>query len=508
MMALITPGSLYYILKVSLLSRFIVFLIQFVSNVTLPDHHADAYRNKYYKSISNGTSSLDLVPSTYLKLYESIEGFTKWDAQYFLEISNDGYTSEQHFAFLPLFSIIINLARKFIFEHSPISLTNLLPEIKLVHDDSTIPVVYLENYITSAGIAFILNNLIFFPLACISLFGLTRLVRDADEKNAKNTVWWFCFNPASIFFSACYTESLFAAATFTAMFLIEYKAHNYQLSVKVNRFDGDEISRVEVRHPKTRIEPLTQFDRLVTICLPSLAFLTIGCATRSNGVVSIGFIYYQFLLKYITYSKTNRTNWSILVYASVILEVLQDVLVLIIGSVIAASGYISFQIYTYTKLCLDKDSSSENDTFHNKPDMCYSLIPHPYQHIQRKHWNVGPFRYFEFKQMPNFLLAVPIAILVLFNSCEKINSGLRHTTRASRKELAYYIQAASMTFFCILSINVQVTTRLLASACPVVYWNCVDHSEKSRSKRTILLFYFVSYLIIGTILHTNFYPWT
>jgi len=34
-----------------------------------------------------------------------------------------------------------------------------------------------------------------------------------------------------------------------------------------------------------------------------------------------------------------------------------------------------------------------------------------YRHIQHKHWNVGIFRYYEWKQVPNFLLAAPILVL-------------------------------------------------------------------------------------------------
>jgi phosphatidylinositol glycan class V len=40
-----------------------------------------------------------------------------------------------------------------------------------------------------------------------------------------------------------------------------------------------------------------------------------------------------------------------------------------------------------------------------------------YRYIQEKHWNVGFFRYYQWKQIPNFLLAAPILMLSVGGAC-------------------------------------------------------------------------------------------
>lgn len=493
-MSFITPSILQYVVSTSVLSRVLIAILQFLSNIIVDDHNADAYRNKHFKTLAENGTELN-IPNSHLYLYKSIEGFTKWDSQYFLEISTDGYVSEWHLAFLPLFPVSISFIRQLLFERGPVRLNNLFPTTKLDYNDRIILNTDIENYIRSAVVGFILNNFIFFPLACLSLFALTKLVKKRNDKYAKDVVWWFCFNPASIFFSACYSESLFSALTFTAMFIIEYKSNNYLTSHAdiQNSREGDNF------------KPLTHLNRLLFICLPALALLALSSATRSNGIVTIGFLGYQFLLKYAPIYQLNRLRWSPTVYICLFLEFIQDVLVLIISSVVAASGYITFQIYSYIKFCV-KENNQVKGKLYIRPEWCDDLIPHHYGHVQAKYWNVGLFRYYQIKQLPNFLLALPMSYLVMVESLKK--SKERLLARNERKQLPYYLQGIFVTLTCGVSINVQVTTRLLASSCPVIYWICADAERESRLKHKLLHLYFISYFIIGTVLHSNFYPWT
>lgn len=486
-MALLTPQSLYHVISLSILSRLIVFAIQLISNLVITDHNADAYRNRYHLALTKNAT----LPNTLQHFYGTIQGLTNWDSQYLLEISNDGYNIEQHLAFLPLFPVAISVCRQYLFEHETIKLDNLLPSTKLNLEDSFIPQIQLENYIRSAVVGFALNNFIFFPVASVTLFALTKLVIKKDEKFAKNVIWWFCFNPASIFFSACYTESQFAALTFITMFSIEYLSNGYH--------SGDEKSLKD--------EPtfFADYNRILKICLPSVIPLALSGATRSNGLVTIGFIYYQFMLKYVQVWQSIRSRLPFSSYVCLAVECIQDLIALAMLTVVAASGYITFQIYSYIKFCA-KDTPKKKGVLNMKPEWCDNSFPHPYGQVQAKYWNVGPFQYYEATQLPNFLLAVPITYLVLCGSLEKSREIVK--TKNGKRQLVYYLHGILLTLFCGTSINVQVTTRLLASCCPIVYWIAADWAQQSRYKNRLLITYFITYFILGTILHANFYPWT
>lgn len=497
-MNLLTPSNLQYCLGISISSRLLVILLQLASNFILDDHNADAYRNKYHQSFTNYNQTLDLLPNAYRYLFKCIEGLTKWDSQYFLEISKDGYVSEQHLAFLPFFPMVISFSRHVIFGHARLSFEHFLPfySIASTADSSRTSVIDLQTYIQSALIGVAVNNFILMPIACIFLFALTKLVKRNDEHYARSVAWWFCYNPASIFFSSCYSESLFASLTFIAMFIIEFRSQKF-----LSKYPNDNN-----KQERSGFVPLHHLNRLIYIILPALIPLALSSATRSNGLVNVGFIIFHFLIKYATLLKAEKKLWPLLAYISLILEIIQDVLVLVMSSVLAASGYISFQIYSFIRFCTQNNARSKG-SFQTKPLWCNNLLPHPYGQVQAKYWNVGMFRYYELKQLPNFLLAAPVTFIVLVGSLGWAKER-RRATKPLKSLVAFYVQAISLTLLCSVSINIQVITRLLLSSCPAIYWICADMAQVSRIRSKILMTYFLLYFIVGTVLHSNFYPWT
>ena len=96
-------------------------------------------------------------------------------------------------------------------------------------------------------------NFILFLCAADVLYRLSRLVLK-DEYLAYKSALLFCVNPASVFFSAPYSESLFALATFSALLALEA---------------GGEMG------------------------LASGVFLGLATAARSNGLVNAGFVLYK-----------------------------------------------------------------------------------------------------------------------------------------------------------------------------------------------------------------------
>lgn len=328
----------------------------------IPDHNADVFKPEF----SRISSTLDRIIS---HLFDGLAA--RWDALYFIHIAEYGYTYENTLVFFPLFPVLTKLIACSLFLplHYFISYRNVLH----------FAAISLNFF------AFLCSAYFFYKLGCVVL---------KQEHLAYRAAQLFCVNPASIFFSAAYSESLFSVFTFGG--LLELQEGNY----------------------------------LKTSC-----FFAFSGATRSNGIINIGFIVYSYILywhkKYFAelpcHHAITLSKYGIKMISRSFVFLL-EVLSLILWVFISCSLFLSHQAFAYLMYCHEmkkefKKSLPEQLVEYGKlrgyampgyeplPKWCSDRIPFSYSKIQEQHWNVGLFRYYEVNQVPNFLLALPLLMI-------------------------------------------------------------------------------------------------
>lgn len=226
-----------------------------------------------------------------------------------------------------------------------------------------------------------------------------------------------------------------------------------------------------------------------------------SCMTRSNGILHVGFLGH-FALRGIVQSclESNfRTH-----------KVLIGIMQLVAASCIAVYPLVSFQMQGYQRFCEVEDGSERL--------WCKNSVPYIYGFVQEEYWNVGFLRYFELKQIPNFLLAAPTLGLSLLGCYKYIMDewhrgfflGLlpdESKTRGFYNDLVapFVYQWAFMALYAFFMMYVQVATRFL-SACPPFYWFAAHLMTRKESK--FVWFWFLSFAGLGSLAFPNFYPWT
>ncbi|XP_061453375.1 GPI mannosyltransferase 2 isoform X2 [Rhineura floridana] len=277
----------------------------------------------------------------------------------------------------------------------------------------------------------------------------------------------FCLTPANVFMAAAYSESMFALLVFSAMW---------------------------------RLEKGQQWTS-------SLLFL-LAASVRSNGLINAGFL---------LYSQTKHFAFQLQAGVGTGVKPLQifgRFLKLAVSLVVLSASvflpFALFQFYAYLRFCnpnfspeyavpgpllqlaVDKEYrvAASND---GEPPWCAWNLPILYTYIQDAYWNVGFLRYFEPKQIPNFLLAAPTIVLgswatwwyITANPWHCLTLGLlRRKTEGMKGEdrdkpatgfyspgvFVYMVHAAVLLVFGTFCMHVQVLTRFLGSSSPVLYW--------------------------------------
>lgn len=455
-------------------------------------------------------------------------------------------SSEQSHAFLPFFPLCIRwMSRVLVF---------ILPGCILP-----------STYEATAALSAILINIVAFIAAAVALYELTMYLLLGEKLLARNrgqimqkgdvdrvtnsthkheiksistlAALAFCLNPAGVFFTAAYSESIFAMLTFSGHAIA---ARGRYICWKVTVQPRD-ISNNEIIFAKW-------------YAIPTNVLWALASYTRSNGVLSTTMWWFFIGVGTACLQCRNNTATPRARIVRCIFELLYHFLMGILVLIpVQIHDYHGYNIH-----CMPQSGT-------RRPKWCehssskFSL----YAYVQREHWNVGLFRYYELKQIPNFILAAPVLVLSSWAAARWIRRSLsRHkialvrsfsdrtgnivrwsylalgssamvtnkgTVRASthflpEKDdtglllgaslLPYYAILFGFVLVGLLLAHVQISTRLICSSCPAFYWFIallyIENNQLIRNVpvRWLLCFYFVLYNLLGAIMHVNWLPWT
>ncbi|EKE40085.1 hypothetical protein ENUP19_0275G0020 [Entamoeba nuttalli] len=308
-------------------------------------------------------------------------------------------------------------------------------------------------------------SLVSFLVSLLTLYAITKNLM--GEVYAFKTGVLFCFAPASVFLTSVYTESYYGCFSLLACY--------YLLS-------------------KNNI-------------LLSCVFFALASFIRSNGLINMGFVLYYFINTMVPFSSFPHVQKRISVK-----HIINTILLTI-------SNLGPFMIYVYL-------ASSQFCNLDPLPPYCKSKFPNVYSYNQSRYWNQGFLKYWRVKEIPNFLLCAPAAIISLvstviylkkyFERHPLFHSIVKTSEPSNPKKfmlqndaLVYVVHLFVLVVFGLFCMHTQVITRFI-SACPAFYWGLLWLTEQKQFGiiRYLPIFYSTFFTFFGGVMFGSFYPWT
>jgi GPI mannosyltransferase 2 len=520
------------LLKYSILTRALIITWSLIVRAFISPYDKSSIYDQLYLEVS---SQVDL----FLKQWFS--QFANWDGVYFIEIARHGYRFEKFHAFFPLYPYLIS---KF---SAIISIINHMATVSLNK----------TSLLLLSGL--IITHLTYF-ISVIFLYKLTFLITKHQRFSFLSTLFYI-FSPNGIFFSAIYTESIFAMVSLVGV---------YCQFLAINKATKDSFNSQR---------SLTSIYGNYVL---GAVFLMLAACIRSNGILLVGFslyagleIYFRGLSPLFLGLQPKKNLVSPVVHTIILFF-----FVLLVSSFIVAP-YFLFELYGFRTYCTSPVASLQD-----LPAWCKTISKHwtpaLYAHVQATYWDVGPLRYWQSKHLPHFLLALPIYIeaallirLALLDSNGPFTQfikryfwsvvGFQHlyskkelqamasisSSKGSAKSnqlsenntatvlfsglpvqgysqvLPFVLHFIFLVVFSSVMMHVQVVTRLVSSS-PAYYWTLATlwlmEDERNRSKsrpdslsidpsfifngKFWIIFHCYGFMLVGTLLFTIFLPWT
>jgi phosphatidylinositol glycan class V len=393
--------------RIAALSRVAMVLLMLTFDALVDD-----YDTSGRLSPDDGVSGKSSVSDEHLRspsspLCAAVEGLVTWDAVYFQRISEVGYEHEQTHAFFPLIPAVTR---------GVASASSALAGATSSDEGNAPGARFYSPRVArcARAVSALLISNGAHVAAAVVLERLGTLVLEGDDddddvhKVARSAAVLFALNPASVFHSApFYTESVFALAGFAGFYFLERGARAFGTSASVWNRNG------------------------AALCF------ALACAARSNGALNSLVLAHDFFARVLPSvafgPKQNKRRGknapgSRGKNASYVLPLFAATFAFAARCATMLAPLFAVQLYGYRTYCA---RALGEET----PAWCGRWRPFPnvYAHVQSHYWNVGFLRYYEAKQIPNFLLAAP-ALAVSASAGRSWWTAFRSNTNARKRD--------------------------------------------------------------------------
>jgi phosphatidylinositol glycan class V len=138
--------------------------------------------------------------------------------------------------------------------------------------------------------------------------------------------------------------------------------------------------------------------------------------------------------------------------------------------------------------------------------------------VQREYWANGFLAYYKVKNIPNFAIGLPIIALSFAAVADYMRRAPARAiaslgTAEARDPLSSYHSAAvfvhivylaALSLFGLCFMYIQCTTRFICASSPAVFW----YTARTPGRTAAMVTYSLAFTAIGSVLFSNFYPWT
>jgi phosphatidylinositol glycan class V len=468
------PGAPPSVFRVAVLARLATLALMLAFDALVRDYDTSG-------TLAPGDEGGHSAPAS--RVCRAAEGLSTWDVVHLHRVAARGYEHEHSHAFFPLVPALTGLLARLLGG----SATPTGP------GGGPSPCALAVSGLLLSNAAHV--------VAAVTLESLGSIVL-SDPDLARSAAVLFAINPASVFHSAGYTESVFACVSVAACLCLETERKNLAAALfaaaSATRSNGALTAAVFLLHDFVTAELVPSLSEVFYVGgdHPKEEEARPERRTRSRRASRGGD------------ERSRRRPFFALRLVAFLARCL-----------VASAPTVATQWFGYARYCAGAYASSPRPWCAGWP------VPSIYEHVQSAYWNVGFLRYYEAKQAPNFLLAAPALGGGVYAAARWVKqlaarrgeargggqtrttgggaSSLLSNPRAQPYLACYFLMASAA----LVAMHVQVATRFLSVA-PAPFWFAAEEGRRSATARRCVVAYSLAFGAVGALMHPTFYPWT